>query len=103
MPHNAKINMRTLYHFPLCPFSRKVRVTLAEKKLDFDLVIENFWERRRDFANLNPAMQVPVLVEPDDKTLPDSYSICEYLETVYPETRLIGFSEIDAANIRRLV
>lgn len=95
--------MRTLYHFPLCPFSRKVRITLAEKKLDFDLLIENFWERRREFANLNPAMQVPVLVEPDNKVFPDSYAICEYLDIVYPEHKLIGYSETEAANIRRLV
>lgn len=95
--------MRTLYHFPLCPFSRKVRVTLAEKKLDFDLITENFWERRREFSYLNPAMQVPVLVEPDNKILPDSYAICEYLDTMYSEHRLIGYSETEAANIRRLV
>ncbi len=95
--------MRTLYHFQLCPFSRKVRVMLAEKKLDFDLVVENYWERRRAFAMLNPAMQVPVLVETDGKVLPDSYSICEYLEAVYPDNRLIGFSETESANVRRLV
>lgn len=95
--------MRTLYHFPICPFSRKVRVTLAEKKLDFDLIVENFWERRRAFASLNPAMQVPVLVEPDGQTIPDSYAICEYLDTAYPENRLIGYSDIESANIRRLI
>jgi glutathione S-transferase len=95
--------MRTLYHFPLCPFSRKTRVTLAEKKLDYELVVENYWERRREFARLNPAMQVPVLVEPDNKILPDSYAICEYLDTVYPEHRLIGYTETEAAEIRRLV
>ncbi len=76
---------------------------LTEKKLDFELITENFWERRRAFANLNPAMQVPVLIEPDNKVLPDSYAICEYLETMYPEHRLVGFSETEAANIRRLI
>ncbi len=76
---------------------------LAEKKLDFELIVENFWERRRAFSGLNPAMQVPVLVEPDNKILPDSYAICEYLESMYPENRLIGYSETEAANIRRLV
>lgn len=94
--------MRTVYHFPLCPFSRKVRVALAEKKLDFDLIIENFWERRRSFANLNPAMQVPVLVEPDGKIFADSSAICEYLDSVYPDNRLLGYSDVESANIRRL-
>ena len=95
--------MRTLYHFPLCPFSRKVRVALSEKKLECDLIVENFWERRRKFANLNPAMQVPVLVEPDTNKFPDSFAICEYLETKYPDEKLIGYSEIESAEIRRLV
>jgi len=95
--------MRTLYHFPLCPFSRKVRFTLAEKGLNFNLVQENFWERRKSFAKLNPAMQVPVLVEPEGYIIPDSYAICEYLEKRYNETSLLGSSDLEAAGIRRLV
>ncbi len=94
--------MRNLYHFPLCPFSRKVRFILAEKNLDFELIQENFWERRRDFANLNPAMQVPVLVE-DNITIPDSYAICEYIDAKYPENKLLGNSLEEGAGIRRLV
>lgn len=95
--------MRTLYHFRLCPFSRKLRVLLAEKGLDFELVDEAFWERREDFAQLNPAMQVPVLVEPDGTTIPDSYAICEYLEGKYPEKVMLGGSLKESAGIRRLV
>ncbi len=95
--------MRTIYYFPLCPFSRKVRVLLSEKGLDFALVVENFWERRRVFASLNPAMQVPVLVEPEDIIVPDSVAICEYIEAKYPEQKLIPQGLVEAANVRRLV
>lgn len=95
--------MRTLYHFPLCPFSRKVRFLLAEKNLPFNLVTENFWERRRAFANLNPAMQVPVLSEENGVSIPDSYAICEYIEAKYPANKMLGSSPEEAAGIRRLV
>ena len=58
--------MRTLYHLWLDPFSRKVRVTMAEKGLEVLLTIESVWEKREKFLELNPAAEVPVLVE-DDK------------------------------------
>lgn len=95
--------MRSLYHFPLCPFSRKVRISLAEKGLSYELIIENFWERRRAFAKLNPSMQVPVLLEAGGITVPDSYAICEYLEDKYPEVSFLAATAEENAKIRRLV
>lgn len=96
--------MRSLHYFPLCPFSRKVRFLLAEKGLKFELVVENFWERRREFASLNPAMQVPVLSEPDNIILADSTAICEYIEKRYEESeQMLGGSLVEGAEIRRIV
>ena len=40
--------MRTLYHLWLCPYARKVRIVLAEKKLPFELELEKVWEKNRD-------------------------------------------------------
>ena len=57
--------MRILYHVALSPFSRKVRLVLAEKGLEFTLKFEKTWERRPEFLALNPAGEVPVLIEPD--------------------------------------
>lgn len=94
--------MRTLYYYPLCPFSRKVRLVLAEKKLDFDLEVEKFWERRTEFLGLNPAAQVPVLVDLNGSVLCDSYAINEYLDEVYPEKPLLGIDPLARAEIRRL-
>ena len=51
--------MRTLYHLTLSPFSRKVRLVLAEKRLAFDLRSEKVWERRAEYLELNPAGTVP--------------------------------------------
>ena len=54
--------MKRLFHLPLSPFSRKVRLVIGEKKIaGVDLVEERTWERRRDFLLLNPAGRVPVL------------------------------------------
>ncbi|MGE4313425.1 MAG: glutathione S-transferase family protein [Pseudobdellovibrionaceae bacterium] len=95
--------MRTLYHLWLQPFSRKVRIVLAEKGLEFQTQIEKVWERRTEFLALNPAGDVPVLVEPDGTTLANSAVICEYLEEVYPEISLLGLDPVQRAEVRRLV
>ena len=99
--------MRTLYHLWLCPFSRKVRIALSEKKLTYDLVIEKSWERRKGFLALNPAGEVPVLLdikkENSNTVLADSNSICEYLEDSHPIPPLIYGSATDRAEIRRLI
>jgi len=95
--------MRKLYHLWLHPYSRKVRIVLAEKKLDFDLQIEKIWERRTDFLAMNPAGDVPVLVEQDGTTLANSQVICEYLEEVYPEINVLGHDPVQRAETRRLV
>lgn len=95
--------MRKLYHLEIHPFSRKVRLVLAEKKLDFDQQIEKIWERRTEFLAMNPAGDVPVLVEPDGTTLANSQVICEYLEELYPDTNLLGKDPVQRAETRRLV
>lgn len=95
--------MRTLFHLWLHPFSRKVRVALSEKKLEFELKIEKVWERRTEFLAMNPAGDVPVLIEKDGTTLANSQVICEYLEEVYPETNLLGLDPVQRAETRRLV
>jgi glutathione S-transferase len=94
--------MRVLYHLWLSPFSRKVRIVLREKNLDFTLKTEKVWERRSEFLALNPAGEVPVLIEPDGTVLSDTAAIVEYLDEVYREKMLIGINPIDRAEVRRL-
>ena len=67
--------MRLLYHFWLSPFSRKVRIVLLEKGLDCELRAERFWERRHEFLLLNPAGEVPVLVDDDGTTVASSRQV----------------------------
>ena len=77
--------MRILYHLWLSPDCRKVRVALLEKGLDFELRAEYIWERRDEFLALNPAGDVPVLVESDGSALSGSNAICEFLDEVPPD------------------
>lgn len=95
--------MRTLFHLWLHPFSHKIRILLSEKGLDFTPVVEKIWERRTDFLALNPAGDVPVLVEEDGTTISGSRAIEEYLEEAYPETPLLGADPIRRAETRRLI
>jgi glutathione S-transferase len=95
--------MRTLFHLWLHPFSRKVRIALAEKGLEFELKLEKVWERRTEFLALNPAGDVPVMIEPDGTTIANAWVICEYLEEVYPEIDLLGSDPAQRAETRRLI
>jgi glutathione S-transferase len=95
--------MRTLYHLLLCPFSRKVRVVLGEKKIDHQLVLERTTDHRADFLALNPAAEVPVLVEPDGAALAESSAITEYLNELSPEPDLLGAPPLQRAEVRRIV
>jgi len=96
--------MWQLYQFPLCPFSRKVRLTMAEKGIAHELVRESPWLRRDEFADLNPAGKTPVLVEESRGfVLIDSGAICEYLEETVDKAPMIPGTAPNRAEIRRLV
>jgi glutathione S-transferase len=95
--------MRILYHLPLSPFSRKVRLVLAEKRLPFELRVEKVWERRAEYLDLNPAGTVPTLIEENGLVVPDSGVICEYLDEAYPDLPLLGRTLAERVEIRRLV
>ena len=94
--------MVRLYHFPLCPFSRKVRLALGEKEIEVEEVAVEPWADRERVAALNPAAEVPV-IEEDGERIADSGVICEYLEDTRPKPALIGTSPAERAEVRRLV
>jgi glutathione S-transferase len=95
--------MRILYHLWLSALCRKVRLVLGEKKLEFEVRVEPIWERREAFLTLNPAGEVPVLVETDGTVLCDATAIAEYLDETEPEPPLCGKDPRDRVEIRRLV
>lgn len=93
-----------LHQFPLCPFSRKVRILLGEKNIAYELVRENPWEGRDEFWALNPAGRTPVLHDPERAlSLCDSQAICEYLEETVERTPMLPGAPAARAEVRRLV
>lgn len=71
------------------PYVRKVRVVLAEKKLDYQLVLENVWAPETTIQEVNPLGKVPCLVLEDGYVLYDSRVIAEYLDTLTPVCKLL--------------
>ena len=94
--------MIQLHQFALSPFCRKVRLVLAEKKLEVELIDERYWEASSEFLRRNAAGKVPVL-RIDGRTLSDSGAICEYLEETVPEPALLPQEPAARAEVRRLV
>ena len=96
--------MWQLHQFPLCPFSRKLRLLLGEKGIGFELIREYPWEGRDAFLALNPAGRTPVLTDPErGLTLADSRAICEYIEETCQKAPMISGTATQRAEIRRLV
>jgi len=94
--------MAQLYHSPLSPFCRKVRLCLAEKRIECELIEERYWEPSPDFLRRNPAGKVPIL-KMDTLTLSESMAICEYLEDKYPTPALMPSDAQARYETRRLV
>ncbi len=97
---------RTLYHFPLDPASRQVRLALAEKKLPFIDVIERYYENRPEFRALNPSGLTPVLEEVRDGeriVVCEGRPILEHLEETEPEPALLSRDAANRAEARRLM
>jgi len=95
--------MRHLYHLPISPASRKVRLVLSEKNLAFEMVEERDWERREDFLALNPAGEVPVLIDEDGEVISGASAICEFLEEAHADNPVLPGSVHERAEIRRLI
>jgi glutathione S-transferase len=94
--------MRVLYHMPLSPYARKVRLVLSEMRLPFELRLEKVWERRPEYLEMNAAGTVPTMVEDNGLVVPDSTVICEYLDEAYPDSSLMGRTLAERIEVRRL-
>jgi glutathione S-transferase len=100
--------MATLLHYPLCAFSRSIRLALAECGVEAELTEEKPWEWRREFLELNPAGTLPVLLTDEHGPVSGAYAISEYLGDTTGERDARGFQpfpgdEAARAEVRRLV
>ena len=78
--------MATLLHYPLCAFSRSIRLALAECGIESTLIEERPWEWRAEFLEMNPAGTLPVLVTDEHGPVCGAYAISEYLGDVVGES-----------------
>ena len=90
-----------LYHTPLSPFCRKVRLVLAEKRIEVELVEERYWEDSAELRRRNPAGKLPVL-RLDGRLLAESQAICEYLDETVPQPALMPKDPAGRYEVRRL-
>ncbi|MGD1911680.1 MAG: glutathione S-transferase family protein [Rivularia sp. (in: cyanobacteria)] len=79
---------RILYYHQQSNFSRKIRILLAEKNLDYELKEVNLRNKSPEFLKISPIGKVPVFVEKDGTVLWDSTLIAEYLDETYPQPRV---------------
>jgi glutathione S-transferase len=95
--------MLTLLQHPLCPLSRYVRLIMNEYGLEARLVEERFWERRDEFLLLNPAGEIPVLVQDSQPPVPNAAIIAEYLQETHPgAAELMPAAPVERIEVRRL-
>lgn len=86
---------------PTSPYVRKTRIVLAEKKFEYEFIVDSPWSPDTGVQKLNPLGKVPVLVLDDDSTLFDSRVIAEYLDNVTPNNRLIPAPNRERIQIKR--
>lgn len=95
--------MPTLVHFALDPFSRRMRLALAEYGVPVELVDEEPWDPSPDIYELNPAGTIPVYLEDVTSPVCGVESISEFLEeTRNQRTSLIPGDAFERAEVRRL-
>jgi len=82
------------------PYVRKVRVVLAEKKLDYQFELENVWAADTTIGALNPLGKVPCLVMEDGSAMIDSRVMAEYLDTLTPVCKLLPPNGRDRADVK---
>ena len=99
--------MLTLFHHPMFPASRFVRLAFGEFGEELELIEEKPWQRRKEFLALNPAATLPVLLAEGDQPVVGAAVIAEYLDetrgALKRDRRLLAENPLDRAEIRRLV
>ncbi len=82
------------------PYVRKVRIVMLEKKLDYQLVLEDVWAAETTIASANPLGKVPCLVMEGGEAVFDSRVIVEYLDTLSPVGKLIPAQGRERAEVK---
>lgn len=82
------------------PYVRKVRIVMAEKKLDYTFVLEDVWSDQTHIMDANPLGKIPCLIMEGGEALFDSRVIVEYLDTLSPVGKLIPAMGRERAEVK---
>lgn len=82
------------------PYVRKVRIVMAEKKLDYEFALEDVWAADTTILQANPLGKVPCLIMEDGGAMFDSHVIVEYLDTLTPVGKLIPANGRERAEVK---
>src|SRR6476659_1795824 len=82
------------------PYVRKVRIVMAEKKLDYEFALEDVWNADTKILASNPLGKVPCLIMEDGGAMFDSRVIAEYLDTLTPVCKLIPQQGRERAEVK---
>ena len=83
------------------PYVRKVRIVLAEKKIEAEFEIESPWSTDSNIPNINPLGKIPVLMLDDESPLFDSRVIVEYLDNMTPNNKLFPAPNRERTEVKR--
>ena len=83
------------------PFVRKVRVVLAEKKIEYEFEVDSPWSPESAISGINPLGKVPVLILDDETVLFDSRVISEYIDNVAPNNKLMPAPNRERTEVKR--
>jgi glutathione S-transferase len=83
------------------PYARKARIVLAEKKIEYEFIVDSPWAADTQVAKYNPLGKIPVLVLDDGNTLFDSRVIVEYLDSVSPNNRIFPQTNRERIQVKR--
>jgi glutathione S-transferase len=95
--------MPKLHHFPLDPFSRRMRLAIAEYGVPCEAVEEKPWEPRAEIFHLNPAGTLPIFIDDNAVVVSGIEALSEYLEeTRQTKLALIPGNAAERAEVRRV-
>ncbi|HKO87290.1 MAG TPA: glutathione S-transferase N-terminal domain-containing protein [Burkholderiales bacterium] len=83
------------------PYVRKVRIVAAEKRIEYEWMLENPWSGDTSVVQFNPLGKVPVLILDDGSSLFDSRVICEFLDNVSPIAKLLPQGNRERIQVKR--
>ena len=95
--------MYKLYYMPLNVYCRAARIILREKEITFEIINEPFWKRRVEFLKINPAGDLPVIIDSEGTNIIGYEGLVEYLDEKKVGKTLLGNSSKERLEVRRLL